>query len=446
MALFGGKKNNENKITTDDILMGMATTRVSINPDYMKNDAKNCIETLLLALYSGDETKLVADKMTDEFYKKNKDSIVRDKNNGIEKKLYEFEIKNIKATNVDNTMMYLVTSVEFEIHYVVSYTAIHSTFDKRLTEELKVRYLFMNGNNYPNKKGWILGKECDRRELKTSEFDVAAFEYKKQLEERQKLYAQLQRQYGPAYAQQYFAQCYGNQQGYNNNYYNQQNYQYYNQQNGYNNGYANGYTNGYNPNYNNQGNYIQNGANYTQNGASYSQYPNYTQPVPYQQPNFMNNTQQATKPLPNMKEKTIQYEGTILQKSDFNKDNEPVEITNSTSELIPTPETKVETISSMMEQSSKDDNSTTIKKDNLNEEKISSTNSETLSSPKESASSTKETTQESVSDDIETKKDEPNNNVDKKIKEFRKNKRKSLEELEATDDCFDDLSIDENND
>lgn len=263
MALFKKKHKDEDKerITTEDLLMGMATSRATINPEYLKNDAKKCLEQLLQAYYSGNVGYLPYDKMTDEYYTKIRSELERDIKNGVTRNLYIFEVKNVRATNVDNSMMYMVSSVEFEIHYIVAYGATHSTFDEKKKCEIKARYEFVSGNTTQNKKGWLVNKESSKRMISNENFDP--IEYQRQLYAQQQ--AEYQRQW-MEYQQkqmqaQYINAYYGNQQ-------NNPNMQNMNQSANYAQNYGYGYaTQGYQqPNMQMQ----QNQQYYTQNNEQWN--------------------------------------------------------------------------------------------------------------------------------------------------------------------------------
>ena len=266
MALFGKNKKvqedeDEHRLTTEDLLNSLSTTRVTIDPNYLKADAEKTLKAYLQAIYTGDTSVLLFNKMTDECYQKTINTLEKDKKNGITKTLYEIDIKKVRPTNVDNTMMYMVSSVEFEIHYTVSYGISHSTFDKKMTEELKMRYEFVSSNNDPRKNGWLLSRESDKRKIHSEEFDENEF-YKRKEQERMQELAQRYPQ-GNFYQQQSGG-------GYNPNM--QGNYPQS--------------SNGYNPNM--QGNYPQSNSGYNQNMQG-----NYPQSNSGYNPNMQGNYPQS---------------------------------------------------------------------------------------------------------------------------------------------------------
>ena len=164
--------NEQDTLTTEDILQSLSTERVTIDPNYLKAQAKKDIDAFLVAMYSGNESLLPEHNMADEFYKLSYDSIMREHNNNIKRTLYQFNIKDVKPTKLDDSLMYLVTSVEFEVHFTIKFSIVHVTFQQAEEKELKIRYLFTNGTNIKNKGNWLLEKETYRKELSSTPFNL----------------------------------------------------------------------------------------------------------------------------------------------------------------------------------------------------------------------------------------------------------------------------------
>ena len=87
MALFGKNKKvqedeDEHRLTTEDLLNSLSTTRVTIDPNYLKADAEKTLKAYLQAIYTGDTSVLLFNKMTDECYQKTINTLEKDKKNG----------------------------------------------------------------------------------------------------------------------------------------------------------------------------------------------------------------------------------------------------------------------------------------------------------------------------------------------------------------------------
>ena len=176
MALWGNKNKENNDgtkpLTTQEIIETLANEKVTINPEYLKAQAKKDIEALLTSIYLGNENTLPKSNMTNEYHKKVYDTIIREKNNGMKRTLYHFNLKEVKPTKMDDALSNLVSSMEFEAHFTVKYSIVHSTFVEAKEQELKVRYCFTNGSNFKDKANWLLEKENSRKELYSTDFDI----------------------------------------------------------------------------------------------------------------------------------------------------------------------------------------------------------------------------------------------------------------------------------
>lgn len=175
MAFFNKNKQSnmdDEPISTEVILESLANEKVSINPEYLKAQAKKDIENYLLAFYSGNENSLPKNNMTNEFYKKSFETLVREKNNGIKKTLYNYKTKDIKPTKLDDSLIYLVSSIEFQIHFIIKYSIIHSTFTKAEELEVKARYIFKNGTSVKNKANWLLDGEVSQTIVSAKTFNI----------------------------------------------------------------------------------------------------------------------------------------------------------------------------------------------------------------------------------------------------------------------------------
>ena len=228
MPIFNNKNKNEdiddNTISTDEIIETLSNERVTINPEYLKTQVKKIIEVYLSSIYSGNELTLPNSSMTNEFYNLTYTTIIREKKNGMKRSLYGLVVKDIKPTKMDDSLIYAVNSIEFEVSFTIKFSIFHSTFSQSEEKEFKIKYLFTNGSNYKNKTNWLLEKEVSRKEISSKKLDVNNMVPKTYNQQPMQPTQQPYVQPIPQYPQQGLNRAQYPQQAYNNQPYPQQPY------------------------------------------------------------------------------------------------------------------------------------------------------------------------------------------------------------------------------
>ena len=161
-------------LTADDVSSIMNSLYINhsatIEPEYLRPEVQKTMNAFLTASYSGRPELLPKDRMTDRFYASEYARLSRDRDNGVVKTLVSFEMKEPKATNVDKTLIYAVSSVDFRVPFSVTFTAVHPTF--RISESKKFEnvYTFENGANDRDKAAWLLSGEKKADEISSEPY------------------------------------------------------------------------------------------------------------------------------------------------------------------------------------------------------------------------------------------------------------------------------------
>lgn len=160
-SLISRGRQHEDRIH-NDTLSSMAVHHASVNVTLLVNQIQQTITDFLTAIYSLDAKKLPMEHMEEAFYYQSIQQIYIDKCNigdsitdgeeFISKRTDKINIKDLRVSNYDNSLIYAVRSITYSSHFFVQGVILTRFREYLFENEHQANFTFLNDSRL----GWIL--------------------------------------------------------------------------------------------------------------------------------------------------------------------------------------------------------------------------------------------------------------------------------------------------